>query len=231
MALIIDDREKSTFSKIIEEKAAKMGVLTERKRLEVGDYVIGDVCFEIKSSQDFLQSVLNKRIWNQIDNMDRNYQRNFVVIHGTVLDAVDKFMTHSTGGGSDYRSKSIWLKSKFMGAVGRIRLDYDVDVIWKDSEASVIDEVITIIKMSPNKRAVIEPTIIKKITTEDVRVDMLAMLKGLTRPKARLLLEHFGCIMEIGENEVSDILKIKGIGKVTAERLLNILNSEEKVGQ
>ena len=231
MALIIDDREKSSFTNVVQEKAGKMGILTERKRLEVGDYVFGDICFEIKSSQDFLQSVLNKRIWNQIDNMDRNYQRNFVVIHGTVLDAVDKFMTHSTGGGSDYRSKSIWLKSKFMGAVGRIRLDYDVDVIWKDSEASVIDEVITIIKMSPNKRAVIEPTIIKKITTEDVRVDMLAMLKGLTRPKARLLLEHFGCIMEIGENEVSDILKIKGVGKVTAERLLNILNSEEKVGQ
>ena len=148
-----------------------------------------------------------------------------------LLEAVDKFMTHSTGGGSDYRSKSIWLKQKFMGAVGRIRLDYDVDVIWKDSEVNVIDELMTIIKMAPNKRAVIEPTIIKKITTEDIRVDMLAMLKGLTRPKARLLLEHFGCIMEIGENEVSDILKIKGVGKVTAERLLNILNSEEKVRQ
>tara|TARA_R110002020_G_scaffold120162_2_gene273887 strand:- start:371 stop:1066 length:696 start_codon:yes stop_codon:yes gene_type:complete len=231
MALYIDDREKSNFSIMIEEKTSKMGILTERKRLEVGDYVIGDSCFEIKSSQDFLQSVLNKRIWNQIDNMDRNYQKNFVVIHGTVLEAVDKFMTHSGGGNSNYRAKSIWLKQKFMGAVGRIRLDYDVDVIWKDSEANVIDELITIIKMVPSKRAVIEPTIIKKISTEDIRVDMLCMLKGLTRAKARLLLEDFGSIMEIGENEIADILKTKGVGKVTAERLLNILNSEEKVRQ
>ena len=231
MALIIDDREKSTFSKIIEEKAAKMGVLTERKRLEVGDYVIGDVCFEIKSSQDFLQSVLNKRIWNQIDNMDRNYQRNFVVIHGTVLDAVDKFMTHSTGGGSDYRSKSIWLKSKFMGAVGRIRLDYDVDVIWKDSEASVIDEVITIIKMSPNKRAVIEPTIIKKITTEDVRVDMLTTIKGVSEKKARDLLKEHGCIMEIGDSNLKELMIVKGIGNTVADRINNVLNSQMKVKQ
>ena len=229
--LYIDDREKSNFSTIVEEKASKMGILTERKRLKVGDYVIGDVCFEIKSSQDFLQSVLNKRIWNQIDNMDRNYQRNFVVIHGTMLEAVDKFMTHSSGGNSNYRSKSVWLRQKFMGAIGRIRLDYDVDVIWKDNQTNVIEELMVIIKMSPNKRAMIEPTIIKKITTEDIRVDMLCMLKGLTRAKARLLLEDFGSIMEIGENEITDILKTKGVGKVTAERLLNILNSEEKVRQ
>jgi len=231
MALYIDDREKSNFTIMVEEKTSKMGILTERKRLKVGDYVIGDSCFEIKSSQDFLQSVLNQRIWNQIDNMDRNYQKNFVVIHGTVLEAVDKFMTHSSGGNSNYRAKSVWLKQKFMGAVGRIRLDYDVDVIWKDSEANVIDELVTIIKMVPNNRVVIEPTIIKKISTEDIRVDMLCLLKGLTRPNARLLLDNFGSIMEIGENEIADILKTKGVGKVTAERLLNILNSEEKVRQ
>ena len=61
MKLIIDSRENSTLGKLIERKANKMGIQTEKKWLEVGDYVIGDVCFEAKSAVDFMQSILNKR--------------------------------------------------------------------------------------------------------------------------------------------------------------------------
>ena len=39
MKLIIDSRENSELSKLIETKANKMGILNEKKWLEVGDYV------------------------------------------------------------------------------------------------------------------------------------------------------------------------------------------------
>ena len=35
-----------------------------------------------KSTIDFLQSVINKRLWNQLDNMDRHYEHCFLIIHG-----------------------------------------------------------------------------------------------------------------------------------------------------
>ena len=65
-----------------------MNIPNEKKWLEVGDYVMGDVCFEAKSAMDFLNSVISKRIWTQVDNMDRNYNKNFVVIYGSVEDAL-----------------------------------------------------------------------------------------------------------------------------------------------
>ena len=80
MELIIDSREKSDFSNEVIRKANRINVLNKKEWLEVGDYVIGDACFEAKSAQDFLQSIMNKRIWTQLDNMDRCYKTNIVII-------------------------------------------------------------------------------------------------------------------------------------------------------
>ena len=96
MKLIIDSRENSKLAKLIENKANKMGIENEKKWLEVGDYIIGTVCFEAKSAVDFLQSVLNKRLWTQVDNMDKWYDKNFVVIYGSIEDALSnmKYVTN-----------------------------------------------------------------------------------------------------------------------------------------
>ena len=59
--LTIDSREKSVLTKLVEMYCRQLNITTEKKWLEVGDYVVGNVCFEAKSAQDFLQSVLNKR--------------------------------------------------------------------------------------------------------------------------------------------------------------------------
>ena len=68
--LIIDSRETSKLFECVEMEAKKQLLLTEKQWLEIGDYVYSDVCFEAKSSIDFLQSVINQRLWNQVDNMD-----------------------------------------------------------------------------------------------------------------------------------------------------------------
>ena len=44
--LLIDSRENSDLAKLIITKANRMNIQNEKKWLEVGDYVIGDVCFD-----------------------------------------------------------------------------------------------------------------------------------------------------------------------------------------
>ena len=80
--LIIDSREKegSKLVKLVESKARSLNIQTEKKWIEIGDYVFDDVCFEAKSTTDFLGSVISKRLWTQIDNMDRHYKTNVVII-------------------------------------------------------------------------------------------------------------------------------------------------------
>ena len=232
MELIIDSRENSDFSSEVISTANRINVLNKKEFLEIGDYVIGDACFEAKSAQDFLQSIMNKRIWTQVDNMDKNYNNSFVVVYGTAEKAVVKVMKYIKLDSNQSRQQ---MKNKLMlqfrGAIGRLRLDYGINVIWRDTVEDAAEELVTLAKMIPVQRNIITPTTLKRVATHDVRVDMLTTIKGISNTKAEELLKEYGCIMEIGDCKPSEITIIKGIGKTVADRILNILNSEEKVKQ
>ena len=232
MKLIIDSRENSMLANLIEIEANKMAIGHEKKWLEVGDYVIGDVCFEAKSAVDFMQSVINKRIWTQVYNIDKWYNKNFVVIYGSIEDALSnmKYITNLNDNVNPQQLRNTY-KLRFKGAIGRLRLDYDIDVIWRDNVLDVVDEIITIAKMAPIERKMINPSIPTRIATDDVRVDMLTTIKGVSEKKAKDLLKEHGCIMEIGDSNLNELMVVKGIGSTVADRINNVLNSQKKVKQ
>ena len=232
MKLIIDSRENSMLANLIEIEANKMAIGHEKKWLEVGDYVIGTVCFEAKSAVDFMQSVINKRIWTQVDNMDKWYEKNFVVIYGSIEDALSsmKYITSFNQNLNPEQLRNAY-KMRFKGAIGRLRLDYDINVIWRDKVEDVVDEIITIAKMAPIERKMINPSIPTRTATDDVRVDLLTTIKGVSEKKAKDLLKEHGCIMEIGDSTVKELLVVKGIGDTVANRINSVLTSNQKVKQ
>ena len=221
--LIIDSREKSNLSEFIISEASRMNILTEKQWIEIGDYVYQDVCFEAKSTIDFLQSVLNGRLWNQVDNMDRHYEYSIVIIHGSLhqVMAYPKYV--------NMQINEQLLKHKFYGAIGRLTLDTDCKVFWVESPQKAAKIITTICKMRPVKRSVIQPTLLKRITTDDLRLDMLCTIKGVSKSKAKKIIEKYGSVMEVGESNVNELSSIDGIGPTIAKRIIDTLNSEEKV--
>lgn len=223
MKLIIDSRENSELTERVIEKAQSLNVPFEKQWLEIGDYVFNDVCFEAKSSFDFIQSIVNKRLWNQLDNMDRYFEHCILVIHGSIHQALAY---------PDYVNINIpshLLINKFYGAIGKITLDTDVKVFWVEGPKKAAKLMTTICKMRPINRDVISPTLMKRITTDDLRINMLATIKGISTTKAQILIDDFGSLMEIGEATVDELTKIDGIGITLAQRIIDTLNSEDKV--
>jgi ERCC4-type nuclease len=228
--LIIDSREKegSKLVKLVESKAKALNIQTEKKWLEIGDYVFDDVCFEAKSTTDFLGSVISKRLWTQIDNMDRHYKTNVVIIYGTIEEAIFNVKKYSKANIQE-PARSIMLNNKFLGAIGRITLDTDVKAFWTPTEEEASLIITAICKMKPIKRDVIRPEVFKRVTTDDLRLDVLTSIKGVSIKKAKLLIKEFGSVMEIGEQTEEELQFLEGIGLVLASRILNTLNSEKKV--
>lgn len=228
--LIIDSREKegSKLVKLVEEKARILKIKTEKKWLEIGDYVFDNICFEAKSVEDFIGSVMSKRLWTQMDNMDRHYKNNVVIIYGDLPEAIHNIIKHGKSK-LPIASRKIMLTNKFLGAIGRIVLDTDIKPFWvkSESEASLI--ITAVCKMQPIERDVIRPQVFKRITTDDLRLDILTSVKGVSYKKAKLLIDNFGSVMEIGEQTSFEIQKLEGFGKVLADRIINVLNSENKV--
>ena len=226
--LIIDSRENSKLSKLVVQKAKALKIEHEVKWLEIGDYVFDDVCFEAKSATDFLGSVLSKRLWTQIDNMDRHYQTNVVIIYGDMQEAIMNVIEHSPSN-MPIGTRSIMLNNKFLGALGRIVLDTDIKPFWVPTEEEAALIITGVSKIKPITRDVIQPQVFKRLTTDDLRLDLLSSIKGVSIKKAKELIKQFGSIMEIGECSAYELQAIEGIGETLAKRIITALNSEEKV--
>lgn len=228
MMLIIDSRENSKLSEKVERKAKSLSIPMERRWIEIGDYVYDDVCFEAKSAVDFLGSVLSKRLWTQLDNMDRHYQTNVVIIYGSMDDAILTVLENSQSK-MPPKGRAVMLRNKFLGAIGRIILDMDAKPVWVSTEEEAAMIITGVSKIKPFNRAAIRPQVFKRITTDDLRLDMLTSIKGVSFKKAKALIKEFGSIMEIGECSEFEIQAIDGIGETLAKRIISTLNSEEKV--
>ena len=221
--LVIDSRENSEFYNDVIKECIKLNIMNEKQWLEIGDYVFNDVCFEAKSSIDFLQSVINRRLWNQLDNMDRHYEHCILIIHGSILEAL-QYKKYT-----QLNDPEQLLRNKFYGALGKITLDTDVKLFWTEGPKKAAKILTTICKMRPMEREVIKPSLLKRITTDDLRINMLGSIKGISETKAQMLIDEFGSLMEIGEATIEELSKLDGIGTTIAKRIIDTLNSEEKV--
>jgi len=226
--LIIDSREKSKLAKLVMQKAKALSIKYEQRWIEIGDYVFDDVCFEAKSATDFLGSVLSKRMWTQLDNMDRHYKTNIVIIHGDMQEAIMNVIENAPSK-MPIGTRSIMLNNKFLGAIGRITLDTDIKPFWVQSEEEAALIITAICKMKPITRETIEPQVFKRLTTDDLRLDLLSSIKGVSIKKAKVLIKQYGSIMEVGECSAFELQAIEGIGETLAKRIISTLNSEEKV--
>jgi len=221
--LVIDSREDSELSAFVIDKATTMNIQFEKEWLEIGDYVFNDVCFEAKSAFDFLQSILNKRLWNQLDNMDRAFDNNIVIVYGDFNTAYKAYRQYGKG---HFNS----ISNKFHGAIGKIVLDMDASVLWVKDAKTAAHMICVVCKMQPIDREVYKPRLIKqkRISTTDLRLDVLTTIPGISEKKAKMLIDEFGSLMEIGETPSSEIAMLDGFGKVLAERLHELMNSEDK---
>ena len=231
MELIIDSRETSNLVKEVEQKAQTLNIITKKQWLEVGDYVFGNVCFEAKSTHDFLSSVISKRLWTQLDNMDRCYDNNVVIIYGSLSSALKYTKYSAKYNKMPTQRKMQLLTNKFYGAISRIILDSDIKPVWVLDDYAAASIICSVSKMQPVERPPIKPHVFKRFTSDDIRLNMLSTIKGVSEKKAKALLKKYGSLMEIGDCDKRELCSLEGIGDTTADRILSVFNSLKEVKQ
>lgn len=76
--IIVDYREKNS---LIISEIMNLGIEIEFKELKVGDYIVKDVVIERKTISDFVSSMINKRLFNQMQELQQ-YQNRLLLIEG-----------------------------------------------------------------------------------------------------------------------------------------------------
>lgn len=76
--IIIDYREKNS---LVASELVNLGFEIEFKNLKVGDYLVKDIAIERKTVSDFISSMINKRLQNQIIELQQ-YKNKLLIIEG-----------------------------------------------------------------------------------------------------------------------------------------------------
>ena len=221
--LIIDSNERGTLCESVERKAAKSGLTVARQALVVGDYLLGGACVEAKSISDLFQSSHSGHLWRQLDNMDANYERFFLVVHGSI----DKYVAIAKKNGKKVSYSRV--QNELIGTLARLMSDFECQVFYCNNVSESASFIVRLHDKLHKPASKHGAQSIRRVASNDLRADMLATVPGIGMETAQKMLEKCGSIEEMCFPE--SLKEIKGLGTVRRKLVIDILTSEEPVRQ
>ena len=201
--IIADSREP----RYIVERLKSEGIDVSRDFLDIGDYLLpNDVVIERKSGSDFILSIKDNRLWNQLSNLSQ-YENPIVIIES---ENIWKDM---------YFSNSQYIHKSYFGAISTIAVSFGIPVITVETREDTIRLIKSIYKRVTSEGKSERP--VKKLrkakTIDEVKEDMLAQIPGLSIKKSKKLLECFGTIQNIANAKKEEFELVEGVGKKLAK--------------
>jgi len=221
--LIIDSNERGTLCESVERKAVKSGLTVARQALVVGDYLLGGACVEAKSISDLFQSSHSGHLWRQLDNMDANYERFFLVVHGSI----DKYVAIAKKNGKKVSYSRV--QNELIGTLARLMSDFECQVFYCNNVSEAASFIVRLHDKLHKPASKHGAQSIRRVASNDLRADMLATVPGIGMETAQKMLEKCGSIEEMCFPE--SLKEIKGLGTVRRKLVIDILTSEEPVRQ
>jgi Fanconi anemia group M protein len=208
LKITVDYREKS--SGLI-DLLKSQDVEIKTKKLSYGDYVINDsITIERKTARDFLISIIDGRLFNQLSNLKRYCINPILLIEGNPLKT-DINMDDMAIRGALISAQAIWYIPVIFSRTKEETKDIMV-MIGKQEEACM-----DVVPLRGGYRP-------KRLKSKQ-----LFILQGLPKvgpTMAKKLLKHFKSVSNVINATVEDLMKIEGVGKVSAEKIREVLDIE-----
>ena len=171
--IIIDKHEPEE----IEKELIRLGLSVKRETLQVGDYVIGDLGVERKSVGDFLNSIFQARIFEQLKNLKDAYERQLLIVEGLTP--------------TRYSQSEQKRYIAYFGAISAIILGYNIPVVTTLSFRDTAFLLSQLYKRHYLKKPSLKPLPPKHEDINEVKEEMLCCIPRIGRVKAKALLEKF----------------------------------------
>ncbi|MFP4116209.1 MAG: ERCC4 domain-containing protein [Candidatus Aenigmatarchaeota archaeon] len=206
IVVLADNRE---FRSNVVKELARKDCRVRPEQLEVGDYILSDrVAAERKSCNDFLSSVFDGNIFEQLHDLKDSFEKPVLIIEGENLYAK-----------RDVHPNSV------RGAVASIGIDLSIPIIWTTSEEDSASYLYWIARREQveKERSVSLRGEKQPSTLEEQQLWLIAGLPGVDRKMSKRLLEEFGTPEDVFKASEKDLKEVRGIGKKTAEKLRKVL--------
>ena len=183
----------------------------QKKMLLYGDFVVSDrVVIEKKLVQDFIKSITDKRLFQQMRSMKDNFEKPILIIEG------------------EESLYGMLQPNIIRGALAAITVDLSIPIIWTRDLADTAGLVYWIAKREQidEKRDIDLRN--KKIpeTIEEQQAYLVASLPDVSSVRAKALLEHFKTPQKVFNATVEELQEVKGIGEKIAQKIKKVLEKE-----
>jgi len=181
-----------------------------RSHLSVGDYIINEVVVaERKTGLDFVQSIVDGRLFRQASRMKSIFRSSVFIIEGNNL----------------YRSGINIHPHAVKGALANLGLVWQIPVLFTDDPC---DTVMTLMLIANQSMGVYNEFSYRPgRRPKQLRKRQLYILQGLPyvgNRLARYLLDHFGSVQAAMNASKEDLMRIPCLGQTKAKKIRQVLS-------
>ncbi|MBW2972606.1 hypothetical protein KY359_06220, partial [Candidatus Woesearchaeota archaeon] len=205
-----DYREKA--SGVVKE-LIDMGISMNMKQLDIGDYMLSPrVCIEYKKVPDFVDSIIDGRLLEQIRNLKHHYDRPMIIIEG----AEDMYALRKIA------------PNAIRGMLATIMVSYGIPVIQTKTpkETAALMAVVAKREQDPDSREFNPHGSKKPMTTHELQEYIVSALPGIGPTLAKPLLEKFGTVRAIVNASEDELQEIEKIGDKKAKEIQRLLTEK-----
>ncbi len=207
-SLTLDTREQN--SKVATE-LSKKGIKINTSQLTTGDYIISeDTAVERKSVEDFLESLIDGRLFSQAKSLKEQYLKPVIILEGEGL----------------HHKRNIKDKAVY-GALASLTTDFGIPVISSKDEietASLIDSMLSRKKSTKKSRTLRKDK--ESMSTFNQKKFILEGLPSVSGILAERLLDQFGSVRAVFQADEDDLQKVKGVGPETAQKIVTVIDEK-----
>ena len=203
-----DTREGN--SKVIRH-LSEMEIDVKVQAMAVGDYQVSDeVVIERKTAKDFVDSIVDKRLFKQARSLMEEFKRPLIILEGDDL------------------YNGMINPNAIRGSIASIALDFGISIIptRNAQDTAAMIKRIAIREQSGEKTPIQIRTDKKPVNLWEQQLLIIESLPNIGPVNAKNLLEHFGTVANIINASESQLQEVEGIGKKTAANIRKVVDSK-----
>jgi Fanconi anemia group M protein len=209
LKIIVDHREsRSPVMRFLAQK----DITIEQQQLEIGDYILSSrIGVERKTVDDFLNSLIEGKLFVQMKNLRGIYSRPILLVEGEGL-LTKRNISHNA----------------IFGSFVSIIVDFGIPIITTKSAQETAD-FLYVMAQREQKEGTKVVAIRGEKRAASLSEQQQFLVEGLPNVSAVLsqrLLQHFGSIRALANASAEELCQVQGIGKNIAAEILKVLNAE-----
>ena len=210
--IFADFREKG--SGVIKE-IAENGNIVSLEKLDFADYIVSSRCgIEIKTVEDFVDSIIDGRLLQQIKNLKNNFERPVIVIEGSQDIFAVRNVHHNA----------------IFGMLATIAVSYGIPIVQTKNfkETAALLQIIAKREQEETGKDFSLHANRKPSTLKEQQEYFVSSLPGINLTLAKPLLKHFKTIRSLVNASEKELQDVDKIGPMKAKQIKDVVEGEYK---